>query len=240
MLKAFVDRILEIGKPNIEVIGDRFYSDKTLNLITEPKPVTLGLSTLTSLVDYITANKDKLKTDELSIHVDSPTRVLLFGNLRENNQRFVYAYAELPSDCQFNKFGEYLDQESMVIALQTFFAQGIGDLGGLQKIVGGLQSSKTLLLKDDGITQVAEIKAGISTSNVERKDIVNPMTLTPYRTFREVAQPSSSFVVRLKNSSQEPKIAIFEAEGGAWKMEAMKSIKEYLKDNLTGDVTILA
>ncbi len=162
MLKAFIDRIIEIGKPHIEIIGDRTYSDKTLNLITEPKPLGIGLSTLTSLVDYIAANRDELDLDKLVIHVESPTRIRLFSNLRENNQRFLYIFAELPSDCQFNQFGEYLDQESMVIALQTFFEQDGGGLKGLQKIVGGLQSGKSLLVKDDGITQSTEVKTGIS------------------------------------------------------------------------------
>jgi hypothetical protein len=58
------------------------------------------------------------------------------------------------------------------------------------------------------------------------------VTLAPYRTFREVEQPRSEFLFRLRNKAPDnlPECALFEADGGRWKLDAMLTIKEWLKD----------
>ena len=65
-------------------------------------------------------------------------------------------------------------------------------------------------------------------------DIVpNPCRLRPIRTFTEVEQPASLFVFRLEQGSNETVTgALFEADGGAWKLEAMSNIKRYLDEEL--------
>ncbi|OSA97223.1 hypothetical protein B2H85_16310, partial [Clostridium botulinum] len=55
------------------------------------------------------------------------------------------------------------------------------------------------------------------------------VALAPYRTFPEVQQPTSKFIFRMQ---QGPKAAIFEADGGAWRNQAMQSIKAYLQEEL--------
>lgn len=61
----------------------------------------------------------------------------------------------------------------------------------------------------------------------------NPVKLTPYRTFLEVKQPASDFIFRMKQDKYDGIVcAIFEADGGAWKMEAAHRIKEYLQKEL--------
>ena len=63
--------------------------------------------------------------------------------------------------------------------------------------------------------------------------VPNPVRLTPYRTFLEVEQPASDFIFRMKQDKYEGIVcAIFEADGGAWKMEATQRIKEYLQKEL--------
>ena len=71
------------------------------------------------------------------------------------------------------------------------------------------------------------IKTGIA--SVGEAEVPNPVTLAPYRTFPEIEQVESKFIFRMKEG---PLAAIFEADGGAWKNEAMKRIKEYLVENL--------
>ncbi len=61
-------------------------------------------------------------------------------------------------------------------------------------------------------------------------------------TFLEVEQPVSQFVFRMKDG---PRAAIFEADGGAWRNQAIVNIREYLKEQLAEEVesqriTILA
>jgi hypothetical protein len=50
----------------------------------------------------------------------------------------------------------------------------------------------------------------------------------------EVEQPVSSFIFRMKEDKYSKGIqcALFEADGGAWKLEAMQAIKAYLDSEL--------
>lgn len=86
---------------------------------------------------------------------------------------------------------------------------------------------------DDGISQTVAAKTGIATvSNVTLPPIIK---LAPYRTFVEVEQPEGEFLLRLQNG---PKAALFEADGGAWKIQARKNIKNYFLDELEDLVLI--
>lgn len=38
----------------------------------------------------------------------------------------------------------------------------------------------------------------------------------------------------MRKSEEGPQAALFEADGGAWKIEAMQRVKEFLKDKLVG------
>ncbi len=55
-----------------------------------------------------------------------------------------------------------------------------------------------------------------------------------YRTFMEIAQPESEFVFRARKADSLPHFALFEADGGAWRIEAMKRINAYLEEQLSG------
>lgn len=57
--------------------------------------------------------------------------------------------------------------------------------------------------------------------------------LQPYRTFLEVEQPVSDFLLRV---DKQGKIALYEADGGAWKLEAKRRIAAWLTDALAEEV----
>lgn len=78
------------------------------------------------------------------------------------------------------------------------------------------------------------IKTGIA--NIEDVVLPNPVTLRPYRTFNEVEQPASSFVFRAKDG---PMFALFEADNGAWRGQAMQNIKAYL-ERAVPDLKVIA
>ena len=90
---------------------------------------------------------------------------------------------------------------------------------------------------DNGINQTTTVKSGVA--SLAKATAPNPVTLRPYRTFTEVTQPSSQFVLRI---NKEAELALFEADGGKWKLEAIKNIADYLKTGLKGkdNITILA
>ena len=57
--------------------------------------------------------------------------------------------------------------------------------------------------------------------------------LRPYRTFTEVEQPESEFILRLDD---EGRVGIIEADGGAWKMTAKANIAAYFETTLAEEV----
>lgn len=62
----------------------------------------------------------------------------------------------------------------------------------------------------------------------------NPVYLAPYRTFREVTQPLSPFVLRMKQGREGglPTVALFEADGGKWKLDAIAFIRDFLREKI--------
>ena len=84
---------------------------------------------------------------------------------------------------------------------------------------------------DDGVSQKATVKTGIASKG--DAIVPSPACLKPFRTFVEVDQPISSFIFRMKDDRCGGiQCALFEADGGAWKVSAMASIKAYLTEAL--------
>lgn len=50
-----------------------------------------------------------------------------------------------------------------------------------------------------------------------------------YRTFLEVEQPESQFLLRLNEKGE---VGLFEADGGMWKLAAKKNVSTYLENAL--------
>ena len=71
--------------------------------------------------------------------------------------------------------------------------------------------------------------------------VPSPVILEPYRTFREIAQPESPYIVRVKsNEGKPPSVALFECEGEQWRLRAVDAIKSYLEKSLPDGTIILA
>lgn len=71
--------------------------------------------------------------------------------------------------------------------------------------------------------------------SLKAQETVSPrVKLAPFRTFREVAQPTSEFLIRLQKGSESaiPEIGLFEADGGEWKIDAAENIQAVLLELL--------
>jgi len=64
----------------------------------------------------------------------------------------------------------------------------------------------------------------------------------PFRTFREVLQPASPFVLRVQAGAQGglPTVGLFEADGGAWRLSAVEGIRGWLAHELPDSIAVLA
>ncbi|MNI88466.1 hypothetical protein D3C73_1457690 [compost metagenome] len=99
------------------------------------------------------------------------------------------------------------------------------------RLVGNIKEQQIRSTGDDGISQAVTTSGGVKLVTDEK--VPNPVQLKPFRTFVEVPQPVCSFVFRLQDG---PRAAIFEADGGAWKLQAIASIKEYLYQALEDEI----
>ena len=127
-------------------------------------------------------------------------------------------------------FNRFIQHEAFCIGLQSKFLPG-DDRELLLKFAGTVESGTVAEYGDDGISQKATIKTGIASKGEAL--VPSPATLTPYRTFIEVPQPSSSFIFRMQDK-HGVECALFEADGGAWEAAAMQNIKAFLEGALEG------
>jgi hypothetical protein len=219
----------------------------------------LIFSRLQALVDYIQSLADPAagsaglgdtSSGQCFVHVASPTLVVFERALDEYRKREQLARVEYNvelegeddgSDSVFG-FGQYFDPESFNIFLKTKFAEQNDDREKVIGIAGNVATGDSVEADDDGFSQTVTVKAGVTMKS--RESIVNPYTLSPYRTFPEVKQPASSFILRARGmgagSTQLPRFALYETDNGAWKIDAIKVVGDWLKDKLAGKVKVFA
>lgn len=211
----------------LDINGGKYVDRDVHRVDKELRASAIQMSTLTSLVDYLKAGIDTM-ANKMLIQVVSPTEVKAISMLDSDRKRecLVEVGAMIPAF----EYGRYMSNESFIIALQSKFIDN-NDRALLLKFSGTVKDESIAEYGDDGVTQKATVKTGIT--SVGDAIVPNPVKLRPFRTFVEVAQPESAFVFRMRQAEgRGVECAIFEADGGAWKNTAMKSIKEYLQYEL--------
>ena len=225
MIKEAIEYIVRLGNTRIEEVFGQQFSTQPLHLVAEARVKALTLNSLSGVVAYLKSNFDS--ADQRLIHIVSPTEVVAFSHFNRDMERniFIKAQALIP---QFH-FDKFYDVEEFNIALQSRFV-GTTDRDHILKIVGNIKDENVTTFGDDGVSQQVTAKVGIAT--VDKVKVPNPVNLRPFRTFVEVEQPESAFVFRMRSGQAAPACALFEADGGAWKNEAMTNVLEYLNREL--------
>lgn len=196
----------------------------------------LTLNTLSGFVGYVKSNLDR-ENSNLIVHVANEKNVYLKGLIDTDGSREKLAVASAITP-KFD-FDCFMDMENLNIALQSKFVRN-DHREILLQVIGNVAEENVRQTGDDGVSQAITINKGVA-SKIDVK-VPNPVELAPYRTFLEVEQPTSQFIFRMKDG---PRGAIFEADGGAWRNQAIVNIREYLKEQLSEEVeskriTILA
>ncbi len=236
MLEALVTAVQDSVKTETIGIGGKEFVTRPIYDPPEPVSVnTLRVNTLAAIGDYILNNIDDQDKTEIFVHVVSPVEVNICRYLRPSNKRDDLVEALCGSHAF--QFGHQYDQETFIILLQSQFVE-TDNRKLLQKFVASLCDESSLRLQDNGVAQETATKVGVR--NVDNAEVPNPIKLAPFRTFAEVEQPESPFILRLhRRDGEAPKISLHEADNHAWKLKAILEIATFLSDK-TGSVPVLA
>lgn len=232
-VKAIAELAREAEGQVVEADGLRFIQS-TLKPARqpEPEPKLLQITALEGLVDFV-LDEGAPKDVAVQVAGHDLVRVVSRRLVGEFQQRFVYAaaqHADLFGEGLFN-FKTFYPVEVFVIALQVLFVDN-PDRAKILKAVGNVTDSTVFSAEDDGTTQTVTGRKGVSLKSEIK--VPNPVTLRPYRTFLEVEQPESPFILRVKGGQEGelPRCALFEADGGAWKLTAITNIQRFLRARL--------
>ena len=238
MLKEAIQHIQNTAEPYIEELDNGHFlivfSNGNVKEFTPSidRPQEIGLDSLDALVKMVKfeALPYLNGTSPLYIMVPKPTKVICFASPDRNDACFrQYFYTASATDIPGFTDG-YRDHESAIIQLRSKFVPNEGT-EYLLDLLSRISEDSSVTSTDNGVSQVVEVRKGVSLLN---KVTVKPrVLLRPYRTFHEVEQPESEFLLRVGEGA---KVGLFEADGGMWKLQARNTVKAFLEESLADEV----
>lgn len=212
-------------QPTVVTVGDKQFSDESFSEI-KPAPDPLHgqfeVTTLGALRDLINTNVEKLSESELPlIHIVNHAEVRLLTGISDvHGRRRTFATAK-PASYQGFKFDNWYGLEAFRIGIQAHFAS-TPDRDYLLSIASKVVDGEVATSEDDGVSQQISVNAGLALKSTEK--LRGRVTLAPFRTFAEVDQPQSEFIFRAQKTDKGAQLALFEADGGHWKVAAVQNI----------------
>lgn len=224
MDKSFLEKLERMAEPHIVEVNAFNYTDKDLSVVETPRVSTLEFNTIRGMTELI--KREFGAFDEAVIvnvrnhkTVEAHSGINMCDRTRENPYVSTAELINIP-------FDKWLPYEDMMIMLKSRFVE-TPELLQVVQLLGTITNEKSAQAVDDGFTQTVVVRKGIA---LKDNKVVKPIVkLKPYRTFNEVAQPESEFLLRL---SENGTVALFEADGGAWKLEARRNIANYIREEL--------
>lgn len=235
MLKEFIEHIQKTAQPLIRETDDAVYaitadgSKKIADLPCYPDTVTL--TSLDALVKLVQAEVVIAEPNQpLFITIPDHLTVQCFSrfDVENHNHRQTY-YIAKATDVPGWKSKVQLPFEEAQIALRTYF-QDTPDTQYAMRLLTEISTGARITFNDNGVATTAVTKKGI---DLQANEAIRPIiTLKPYRTFQEVEQPDSMFLIRIS----ERGISFIEADGGMWKLRAREIVKGYLEERLAAEI----
>lgn len=235
MLQKFIEHIQKTARPLIETVGGstfRITSDGDVKEIlpTIFHPDTLPLNSLDAMIKMV---KTEASEQDAPLYITIPNHMTVrcFGqpDAEERYHRQVYYEAnatDVPGWAEKNTLGF----EEAQIALRTRFQETPDTLYAM-KLVSDISLGAKVIYNDNGIATTITTQKGVALQTNEQ---IRPLVkLRPYRTFQEVEQPESIFLIRVSDRG----ISFIEADGGMWKLAARETIKTFLEERLSQEVT---
>jgi hypothetical protein len=232
MLKEAMQFLIDLRRPTEFDFEMRRYTDKVLLPVQVDLQKPIEVATLTGFIDCVGMCFDGHTAEDTFLQVeDYATVAQIAQEVDEWNRRSTFARAEVDQNTNRFTFDQFQEPESFIIGLQANF-EATDDQKRLLILCQSLTSENIATAEDDGITQVAITKKGAALKQSQR--IEPRVVLAPFRTFRELQQPRSEFLFRLRSREGMPPLcALFEADGGRWQIDAAKAVQEYLAEKLS-------
>ena len=193
-----------------------------------PEPQSVQVFSLNGLVDMIRADVDGMFAEDQSTHIvrvtDETTVEVISPALGMHRSRYrrILCKAPVPRI----RFGEYLETEDFQVMMQTCFMESEAR-NLVMRLAGSMSREQSMRKSDDGMTQTVQVQTGVVT--VGDVSLKNPVPLTPLRTFYEVDQVTSPFILRFDENARA---ALYEGDGGAWRLKAVTAVADWLRKQL--------
>jgi hypothetical protein len=249
VIKEAIEFVANLANKETKVLslnGKEYATKQVLNAPDPPDPPALPLAksievaTLTGFVDFVKTKVNREDYDKYLIHVDDHRTVRLLSDLQgfhKQREQLLMAQCASLFDGSF-RFNMFVPHSTFMVAIQTLF-QEQEDWETVTRVISTIKEERVTESKDNGMTQQVIAKAGVAV--VTEVEVPRIVTLKPYRTFREVDQPASQFVLRLQAKQGElPQVALFEADGGKWKLDAIETIGQYIAEEMISPPAIVA
>ena len=207
MLAKMIDKIVSLKQTQTFEIGGQTYTDGHLTRI----PPHVDRPELEKVDVTILVQAKSYKTVEvMTTYLPDFSRNALYR-----------AEADVPG----LRTG-FRDRETALIELRSLFIPNEG-AAYLLDLLSRITDEKSVSSKDNGVTQVVEARQGVALNAMV--EIRPRVLLRPFRSFLEVEQPESEFLLRV---DADKGIGFFEADGGVWRLEAKRNIADYFARNL--------
>lgn len=238
MLKAAIEKIVELASPSVIQVNGKTFSNERFTEVKEQLyyPECLILNSLDGIVKMIQKEAKEKRLSDINVPTDDNTvEQRLYVRVSEYNRVDVFTSYDTQgvrtylyrSNADVPGFREgFRDRGTMLIQLRSLFLQ-TPDVAYLLDLLSKMSDEEKVTSQDNGVTQVVEARKGVALK--EQVEVRPRVKLTPFRTFLEVDQPESEFLLRVGDGGQ---VGLFEADGGVWKLVAKRSIAAYLEGRL--------
>ena len=225
MLRDMINRIVELAAPTtLEVEGSVFASKEMVHVMDKkPMPRCIDLNGLDSVCKMVRNEAEHVGL-QIFIQVKDYRSVSVFTTLDEDEDR-LYLY-KCAADTPAVTTDRFIAYEKAVIELRSLYIPNEGTKYRLQ-LLSSISNESKVVSTDNGVTQQVEARSGIALNSMVK--IEPRVTLQPFRTFIEVEQPASEFLLRINERGE---IGFFPADGGVWKLEATRNVAAYFENAL--------
>ena len=214
MLAKMIDKIVALKETKTFEIAGQTYADAPLTRIPPhvDRPDCISVSGLDGICKLIRTELAKINT-VIMVQAKSYKSVEVMTTYLPDFSRNILYRAE--ADVPGLRTG-FRSREVALIELRSLFIPNEGT-AYLLDLLSRMTDENSVSTKDQGVAlnALVEVKPRIQ--------------LQPFRTFLEVPQPESEFLLRVDPNEG---IGFFEADGGVWKLEAKRNIADYFEKNL--------